>query len=64
MQILDGHAFGTEIAAAEDVRFMAANASHFAVCDGQFQSAAGFAKRADAMGNSFRHMGQAAFHIK
>ena len=53
MQVFERHAFGTEIAAAEDVGGVSANALYAAFGHGNFKAATRFTKRADPMVDGF-----------
>jgi hypothetical protein len=56
VQVFQGHALGTDIACAEYVSLVAANAADFAIGDLDFQSAAGFTQGADAIVNGVGHV--------
>src|SRR6476646_3827015 len=53
MQVLECNAFGTKVAAAEDVGRVAANALYPAFSHGDFQAAASFTERAYPMVDGF-----------
>ena len=57
VQIFQRRAFRADVAVAEHIGFMAADADDLVIADLEFQSAARFAQRADAVNGGFGGLG-------